>query len=119
MWRQAVPQTCPQAAFLAATLVTFLTAAFLTAVFLAAVPSALPTAAPCAVASPASAEAAPEDDEEANRAKAATIPLTPESRWRSSPQARCTKTRWSGLTFTAGAFFWIQAISRSGRANLP
>ena len=50
--------------------------------------------------------------------KPATIPLTPESRWRSSAQTRCTITRWSGLSFTSGAFFWIQPISRSGPGEL-
>ena len=54
----------------------------------------------------------------ASFAKAETIQVTPESRWRSSFQTRCTITRWSGLSRTNGAFFWIQAISRSGLANL-
>ena len=54
----------------------------------------------------------------ASFAKAETIDVTPESRWRSSFHTRCTITRWSGRSFTKGAFFWIQAISLSGLANL-
>ena len=54
----------------------------------------------------------------ASFANAETIEVTPESRWRSSVQTRCTITRWSGRSRTKGAFFCSQAISFSGRANL-